>query len=248
MKTVIENETLTIFLEGRIDTNNAALTEQEIFAAIDGKNEKIVIDASDLVYISSAGLRVLMKLRKSIGKPLPVINVSRDVYDILETTGFGIFNDASKRRLLQTVAESRGLIVLTDSDGAGFMIRNYIRGCVDPKLVKHAYIPDVYGKERRKAKASKEGKLGVEGMRPEILLDALRRAGATFDDAAAEVHADTITKTDLYIRGLSGGTGSAEKRRQLLNRLDLPERMSADAMLDVLNALMDREAFYRLDI
>ena len=167
---------------------------------------------------------------------------------ILETAGFGIFNDASKRRLLQTVAESRGLIVLTDSDGAGFMIRNYIRGCVDPKLVKHAYIPDVYGKERRKAKASKEGKLGVEGMRPEILLDALRRAGATFDDAAAEAHADTITKTDLYIRGLSGGTGSAEKRRQLLNRLDLPERMSADAMLDVLNALMDREAFYRLDV
>lgn len=167
---------------------------------------------------------------------------------ILETSGFGIFNDASKRRLLQTLAETRGLIVLTDSDGAGFMIRNHIRGCVDPKRIKHAYIPDVYGKERRKAKASKEGKLGVEGMLPEVLLDVLRRAGASFDDTPANTCASRITKADLYARGLSGGTGSAEKRRQLLKKLDLPERMSADAMLDVLNALMDKEAFYRLDI
>lgn len=167
---------------------------------------------------------------------------------ILETSGFGIFNDAAKRRLLQTMAESRGLIVLTDSDSAGFMIRNHIRGCVDPKLIKHAYIPDICGKERRKARASKEGKLGVEGMRPEVLLDALRRAGATFDDCSAETRPAQITKADLYARGLSGGAGSAERRRQLLNRLNLPERMSADAMLDVLNALMDRDEFYRLDI
>ena len=167
---------------------------------------------------------------------------------ILETAGFGIFNDASKRRLLQTMAETRGLIVLTDSDGAGFMIRNHIRGCVDPKLVKHAYIPDIYGKERRKNKASKEGKLGVEGMRPQILLDALRRAGATFDENPGDTPRTQIAKADLYIRGLSGGAGSAEKRRQLLKKLELPERMSADAMLDVLNALMDKEEFYRLDI
>lgn len=167
---------------------------------------------------------------------------------ILETSGFGIFNDKAKRRLLQTLAETRGLIVLTDSDGAGFMIRNHIRGFVDPKLVKHAYIPDVYGKERRKNKTSKEGKLGVEGMRPEVLLDALRRAGASFDDTPADMSRAQITKADLYARGLSGGAGSAEKRRQLLKKLELPERMSADAMLDVLNALMDRDAFYRLDI
>ena len=167
---------------------------------------------------------------------------------ILETAGFGIFNDASKRRLLQTMAETRGLIVLTDSDGAGLMIRNHIRGCVDPKLVKHAYIPDIYGKERRKNKASKEGKLGVEGMRPQILLDALRRAGATFDENPGDTPRTQIAKADLYIRGLSGGAGSAEKRRQLLKKLELPERMSADAMLDVLNALMDKEEFYRLDI
>ncbi len=167
---------------------------------------------------------------------------------ILETSGFGIFNDAAKRRLLKTMAEQRGLIVLTDSDGAGFLIRNHIRGCVDPKLVKHAYIPDICGKERRKAKTSKEGKLGVEGMRPEVLLDALERAGATFDDSPNDARPERITKADLYARGLSGGTGSAEKRRQLLKRLDLPERMSADAMLDVLNALMDREAFYHLEV
>ena len=167
---------------------------------------------------------------------------------ILETAGFGIFNDAAKRRLLKTMAESRGLIVLTDADGAGFMIRNHIRGCVDPKLVKHAYIPDIYGKERRKERASKEGKLGVEGMRPEVLLDALRRAGATFDDSPGDTPPAQITKADLYARGLSGGVGSAEKRRRLLKRMDLPEHMSADAMLDVLNALMNRETFYRLDI
>ena len=123
---------------------------------------------------------------------------------ILETAGFGIFNDAAKRRLLKTMAEQRGLIVLTDSDGAGFLIRNHIRGCVDPKLVKHAYIPDIYGKERRKARASKEGKLGVEGMRPEVLIEALRRAGATFDDSPADTRPERITKADLYARGLSG--------------------------------------------
>lgn len=167
---------------------------------------------------------------------------------ILETAGFGIFNDAEKRRLLQALAETRGLIVLTDSDGAGFLIRNHIRGCVDPKLVKHAYIPDVPGKEKRKATPSKEGKLGVEGMRPEILLEALRRAGASFDDQPAEEQAARISKADFYARGLSGKEGSAERRKALQRRLELPERMSADALLDVLNALMDREAFYRLEV
>ena len=167
---------------------------------------------------------------------------------ILETAGFGIFHDAAKRHLLKTMAETRGLIVLTDSDGAGFLIRNHIRGCVDPKLVKHAYIPDIYGKERRKNAPSKEGKLGVEGMRPEILLEALQRAGATFEDDPAAERPARITKADLYARGLSGREGSREKRLSLLRRLNLPERMSADAMLDVLNALMDRDSFYRLEI
>ena len=168
---------------------------------------------------------------------------------IIETSGFGIFNDAAKRRLLQTMAAKRGLIVLTDSDGAGFMIRNYIKGCVDPRWVKHAYIPDIYGKERRKAAASKEGKLGVEGMKPEVLLEALRKAGAVFDEGDAEEKTgreEVITKADLYTVGLSGKAGSAEKRKELLRSLKLPERMSADAMLDIINAMMERDEFFQL--
>lgn len=162
---------------------------------------------------------------------------------IIETSGFGIFNDAEKRKLLQTMAEARGLIVLTDSDGAGFVIRNYIKGCVDPKLVKHAYIPDIYGKERRKSAPSREGKLGVEGMKPQVLLDALIRAGATFDDEENKKTAPRISKADMYTRGLSGREGSAEKRAQLIKQLGLPERLTADGLLDVLNATMSREEF-----
>ena len=162
---------------------------------------------------------------------------------IIETSGFGIFNDAEKRKLLQTMAEVRGLVVLTDSDGAGFVIRNYIKGCVDPKLVKHAYIPDVYGKERRKSAPSREGKLGVEGMKPQVLLDALIRAGATFDDEENKKTAPRISKADMYARGLSGREGSAEKRAQLIKQLGLPERLTADALLDVLNATMSLEEF-----
>jgi len=162
---------------------------------------------------------------------------------IIETSGFGIFNDAEKRKLLQTMAEARGLIVLTDSDGAGFVIRNYIKGCVDPKLVKHAYIPDIYGKERRKSAPSREGKLGVEGMKPQVLLDALIRAGATFDDEENKKTAPRISKADMYARGLSGREGSAEKRARLIKQLGLPERLTADALLDVLNATMSREEF-----
>lgn len=162
---------------------------------------------------------------------------------IIETSGFGIFNDAEKRKLLQTMAEARGLIVLTDSDGAGFVIRNYIKGCVDPKLVKHAYIPDIYGKERRKSAPSREGKLGVEGMKPQVLLDALIRAGVTFDDEENKKTAPRISKADMYARGLSGREGSAEKRARLIKQLGLPERLTADGLLDVLNATMNREEF-----
>ncbi len=175
-------------------------------------------------------------------------NTLRQVVDavILETSGFGIFNDAAKRRLLRRLAEERGLIILTDPDGAGFLIRGHISGFVDPGYVKHAYIPDIQGKERRKSAPSKEGKLGVEGMRPDILLEALRRAGATIDDVSAGERFQRISKADLFAAGLSGGSRSGEKRRELLRDLQLPERMSANAMLEVLNALMDREQFLRL--
>ena len=164
---------------------------------------------------------------------------------IIETSGFGIFNDAQKQKLLRTMAAARGLVVLTDSDGAGFVIRNFIRGCVDPALVKHAYIPDVAGKERRKSAPSKEGKLGVEGMRPQVLLDALVRAGATMDGEAAQRKRALISKADMYALGYAGRPGSAEKRALLIKRLDLPERLTADALLDVLNATRSREEFMR---
>lgn len=167
---------------------------------------------------------------------------------IIETSGFGIFNDAEKRKLLQTMAEARGLIVLTDSDAAGFVIRNYIKGCVDPKLVKHAYIPDIYGKERRKSAPSREGKLGVEGMKPQVLLDALIRAGATFDDEENKKSAPRISKADMYARGLSGREGSAEKRTRLIKQLGLPEHLTADGLLDVLNATMSRDEFFALQV
>lgn len=165
---------------------------------------------------------------------------------IIETGGFGVFNDKEKQKLLRTLAQARGLIVLTDSDGAGFVIRNHIKAWVDPKLVKHAYIPDIYGKERRKKAPSKEGKLGVEGMRPQILLDALIRAGATMDGEENALKEARISKADLYKAGLSGGPDSSRRRAELIKRLDLPEKLTADALLDVLNAVMSREEFQAL--
>lgn len=167
---------------------------------------------------------------------------------IIETGGFGIFNDREKRALLKKLAESRGLILMTDSDGAGFLIRNHLKGCIDQSLIKNAYIPDIYGKERRKAKGSKEGKLGVEGMRPEVLLEALKRAGATFEGESGRQQEGRISKADLYKKGLSGGAGSAALRQALLSRLELPARLTADGLLDVLNATMSREEFLALQL
>ena len=166
---------------------------------------------------------------------------------VLETAGFGVFNDRQKQKLLRSLAEKRGLIVLTDPDGAGFVIRNFLRSCLDPRLVKHAYVPDIAGKERRKAHASKEGKLGVEGMRPAVLLAALERAGATFEDGEeAALPTPGVTKADLYALGMSGQPGSREKRAALIAALDLPERITADALLEVVNATMTREEFFSL--
>ena len=169
-------------------------------------------------------------------------NTLRQVVDgvVIETEGFGIFNDPEKRALLRALAEKRGLILLTDSDGAGFVIRNYLKGCVDPSLVKNAYIPDIPGKEKRKSSPSREGKLGVEGMSPEVLLEALRRAGATFDDEPGQMPG-SITKAELYALGLSGRPDSAEKRKKLQKRLGLPERMTAGALLEALGILTTRE-------
>ena len=160
---------------------------------------------------------------------------------ILETSGFGVFKDAERLALLRRLAEQQGLIVLTDSDGAGFVIRNYLKGAIPPGQVKHAYIPDIYGKERRKRAPSREGKLGVEGMPPEVLLEALRRAGAQAEDSPEPP--DPITKTDLYLAGLSGGADSAARRRALQQELGLPEHLGSAGLLQALNLLMTREEF-----
>ena len=167
---------------------------------------------------------------------------------ILETSGFGIFNDKQKQKLLRQMAERRGLIILTDSDGAGFVIRNFIKSCVPPQHIKQAYVPDIYGKERRKKVPSKEGKLGVEGMKPEILLNALIKAGATFDNETEKEKNKRISKADMYVKGLSGGEGSRLKRANLIKQLDLPEHLTADGLLDVLNALMSKEEFINLQL
>lgn len=157
---------------------------------------------------------------------------------IVETSGFGVFKDKEKLALLRRLAEKRGLIVLTDSDGAGFVIRNYLKGSIPADRVKHAYIPDLYGKERRKRAPGKEGKLGVEGMRRSVLEAALRRAGATIlDDGAPDSRTKPLTKADLFALGLSGGPDSAARRRALCKKLDLPERLSANALMEVLGAL-----------
>ena len=159
---------------------------------------------------------------------------------ILETAGFGIFKDKQQMALLRRIAETRGLIVFTDSDGAGFVIRNHIKSAIPGKYLKHAYIPDIYGKERRKAAPGKEGKLGVEGMTRETILESLKRAGATTE--GEEVSASKqITKQDLMELGLSGTADASAKRLKLLKHLHLPERMSPNAMLQALNLLYNIE-------
>lgn len=164
---------------------------------------------------------------------------------ILQTHGFGIFKDKKQMALLRQIAEKRGLIVFTDPDGAGFVIRNHIKSAIDGNYLKHAYIPDIYGKERRKSAPGREGKLGVEGMDRDVILTALRRAGATVigEDVAVT---SGISKQDLMALGLSGGPDASAKRRRLLKALGLPEHMSANAMLQALNLLYDREELTRI--
>ena len=171
-------------------------------------------------------------------------NTLRQIVDapILETKGFGIFKNRQMQAYLREVAKKRGVIILTDADGAGFVIRNFIKGILPKEQVKQAYIPDIYGKERRKAAPGKEGKLGVEGMKPETLLEALCRAGATLEGEASAPR-NEITKLDLYEAGLTGGANSAAKRRALLDKLRLPEHLSANGLLEALNLIYTKESF-----
>ena len=164
---------------------------------------------------------------------------------ILETNGFGIFKDREQMALLRKVAEIRGLIVFTDSDGAGFVIRNHIKSAIPTQFLKHAYTPDILGKERRKAKAGKEGKLGVEGMTRDVILESLRRAGATFEDEDTSVGNREITKANLMDLGLYG-PGSNDRRTALIRKLGFPEKMSTNAFLQAVNLLYSAEELHAI--
>ena len=160
---------------------------------------------------------------------------------IFETGGFGVMKDREKIQFLRQVAEKRGLIIFTDSDGAGFVIRNRLKSLLPPDKLLHAYIPQIQGKEKRKQKAGKEGLLGVEGMSPELLIQALHRCGAHFLDENIPAPAGGITRQDLFAWGLMGGEGSREKRQQLKKSLGLPSHLGTSGFLDALNLIATRD-------
>ena len=166
---------------------------------------------------------------------------------IFETRGFGIFRDRERLALLRRLTAERGAVLLLDSDGAGFVIRGKLKGMLPTDRVKQAYIPDVYGKERRKKAPGKEGKIGVEGMTPAVLLRALEQAGATFEDGETAAPGEEITKADLYAMGLTG-PGSVERRRALLRALELPEHLTVNGLLEAVNVLYGREEFLQIGV
>lgn len=169
--------------------------------------------------------------------------------NIIETGGFQIFSRKELLSLIRKLAEACGVIILTDSDSAGFLIRNHIKGAIKEGIVKHAYIPDIPGKERRKRAYSGEGKLGVEAMSGQVIIDALRKAGATIEGESEKRRGENekrLTTASLFELGLSGRSGSAALRRKLLKKLGLPERLNISAMLDTLNALYSYEEIIML--
>ena len=180
------------------------------------------------------------------------VNTVKQLVDtiVLETGGFRIFSDKERLSMFRQLARTRGLLILTDSDGAGMVIRNYLKGAIPPSQVKHAYIPEIFGKESRKRTASKEGKLGVEGMKPDVLREALRRAGATILDVEGQQGSSPsgppIKKADLYALGLSGKPGSEHLREQVLHMLGLPSHLSANALIEFLNTVSNRDALASL--
>lgn len=165
---------------------------------------------------------------------------------VVETRGFGVFNDKERLELIRKLGEKNGLIILTDPDGAGFLIRARLKSRLNGVEIKEAYVPDILGKERRKPSPSKEGKLGVEGMEKGVIIEALRRAGATFDDGEKTEKTAEITKADLYDLGLTGRSDSSARRALLMRELQLPERMTANALMDVLNAIMTKNELIEL--
>lgn len=161
---------------------------------------------------------------------------------IIETEGFGIFNNKEKQKLIRKLARTKGLLILTDSDSAGFKIRSFIKGIVPEEQIKHAYIPDIAGKEKRKTEPSKEGKLGVEGVDVRIIVDALERAGVLCEEVP-DTKKREITKLDLYEDGFSGRQNSDALRKKLLKHLDLPERLTSNALVQILNTFLTYEEY-----
>ena len=159
---------------------------------------------------------------------------------IIETNGFRIFNDRERRDMIRQIADKRGILIMTDSDGAGLVIRNFLNGAVDKSKIKHCYIPQLEGKEKRKEQKSKEGFLGVEGVPDDVIIEAIRKSGATvIGEEAAQTN--EITKADLFTLGLTGSSNSAQKRKKLLKKLNMPDYLSTNAMLTALNCLYSLE-------
>jgi ribonuclease M5 len=160
---------------------------------------------------------------------------------IIETGGFRVFKDKEKQNLIRNIAKKRGILILTDSDSAGFVIRNFLKGIVPENEIKNAYIPQLKGKEKRKAEPSKEGLLGVEGLSETYLVKAIQNSGATvLNENKPEVRAE-ITKGDLYELGLSGRANSAVMREKLLKKLELPTYLTTNALVSALNCLYSLE-------
>ncbi len=161
---------------------------------------------------------------------------------IIETDGFAIFKDKEKQKMIRFLAEKRGLVIMTDSDSAGFKIRSFIKGITKSENVKNVYIPDVYGKEKRKTEFSKEGKLGVEGMKAQVIIEGLKKAGVICDENDKEASRE-ITHTDFFEDGISGGENSSQRRKVLARELELPERISSSSLLKIINSYMTYEEY-----
>ena len=162
---------------------------------------------------------------------------------IITTDGFGIFKNKEKQLLIRHLAETRGILILTDSDGAGFVIRNFLKGSVSSDKIKNAYIPDIFGKEKRKSQPSKEGKLGVEGISEEILCRAIANSGAECELNNSSKSQRELTKADLFEYGLTGSPNASQNRDTLKKALHLPENLTSNALLDILNCTMTKNEF-----
>ena len=162
---------------------------------------------------------------------------------VIATDGFRLFKDKEKKELIKMYAEKKGIVILTDSDSAGFLIRNHLKGWVDTKYIKNAYIPEIQGKEKRKEKAGKEGLLGVEGMTKEVILDALKKAGCSEGEKQTLT---PVTKTDLFLAGLSGGANSEALRKEFMKKAGFPSKLSANAFLEAINSFLGKEKFIEI--